>query len=247
MVPSILLSEVLEDGFGFWHLCLLSFSLLNVSRMMPSTLLSEASPDPLIALRFIRTNAVRMVIGAVLLPTVYWAVSVYSTYQRERRIAREIEAHGGEVRFWFVGPDWVPKPIQDILPIFDRIWRIESVSNPDEMVLVKMGLLANLTDLNLDNSQATEAGLEHLKRLTKLQRLDLCNMQITDSGLEHLKKLTNLADLNLVNTQVTDAGLKHLKGMASLNNLHLHQSETTAEGRELLRRALPNCKITPNP
>ena len=33
----------------------------------------------------------------------------------------------------------------------------------------------------------TDAGLEHLKGLTKLQWLDLAGTEVTDAGLEHLK------------------------------------------------------------
>ena len=39
----------------------------------------------------------------------------------------------------------------------------------------------------------------------------LQNTQVTDACLEHLKGLTNLETLNLIGTQVTDAGVKNLQ------------------------------------
>ena len=66
----------------------------------------------------------------------------------------------------------------------------------------------------------TDAGLVHLKGLTKLQILDLRYSRITDAGLLHLKELTGLKTLHLRRTQITDAGIAELQ------------------------KALPNCKIT---
>ena len=42
---------------------------------------------------------------------------------------------------------------------------------------------------------------------------DLHGTRITDAGLEHLRGLTKLQRLNLSFTEVTDAGLDHLKGL----------------------------------
>jgi len=67
------------------------------------------------------------------------------------------------------------------------------------------------TSVSLSNTQVTDAGLEHVKGLTKLWDLDLSNTQVTDAGLEHLKGLTNLVDLRIENTQVTDVGINDLK------------------------------------
>ena len=46
-------------------------------------------------------------------------------------------------------------------------------------------------DLNL-NTKVTDAGLAHLKRLTKLETLYLHRTKVTDAGLVHLKGLTKL-------------------------------------------------------
>ena len=65
---------------------------------------------------------------------------------------------------------------------------------------------------------------------------------ITDTGLEHLKGLTRLQDLALP-PAITDVGLEHLKGLTSLRVLGLGRTRVTDSGREMLRKALPNCRI----
>ncbi len=42
------------------------------------------------------------------------------------------------------------------------------------------------------------------------------NTKVTDAGLAHLKRLTKLETLYLHRTKVTDAGLVHLKGLTKL-------------------------------
>jgi len=47
--------------------------------------------------------------------------------------------------------------------------------------------------------------------------------------------------------RITDAGLEHLKGLSNLKHLDLDDKKVTAEGRAMLRKALPNCEIYPDP
>ena len=84
----------------------------------------------------------------------------------------------------------------------------------------------------------TDAGLEHLKGLTKLQSLNLRCTKVTDAGLEHLKGLTNSNRWTL-GTKVTDAGLEHLKGLTKLQSLDLWRTQVTDAGLEHLIRVDP--------
>jgi len=97
------------------------------------------------------------------------------------------------------------------------------------------GLMGNQGRLNLSHTQVTDAGLVHLKGLTKLGYLDLRHTQVTDAGLVHLKGLTKLGQLCLDNTQITDAGLAHLKGLTNLFHLQLADTSITDAGLESLK------------
>ena len=65
----------------------------------------------------------------------------------------------------------------------------------------------------------------------------------TDAGLVHLKGLTKLEGLRLGFAQVTDAGLTHLKGLTNLVVINLEDTKVTDVGIAKLRKALPNCKL----
>ena len=49
-------------------------------------------------------------------------------------------------------------------------------------------LLTCCAGLYLNNTQVTDAGLVHLKGLSKLQYLDLSNTQVTDEGVKKLQQ-----------------------------------------------------------
>ena len=66
---------------------------------------------------------------------------------------------------------------------------------------------------------------------------------MTDAGLVHLKGLTRLVHLHLTNTQVTDAGLVHLKDLTQLQLLSVVRTEVTDAGRQELLRAIPRLQI----
>lgn len=67
--------------------------------------------------------------------------------------------------------------------------------------------------------------------------------KITDAGLVHLKGLTKLQSLELDDTKITDSGLLHLKGLTNLRVLKLKGTRVTRAGYEKLLKALPKCDI----
>ena len=69
------------------------------------------------------------------------------------------------------------------------------------------------------------------------------NPQILDAGLEHLKRLTKLKYLILDKTRVPDAGLEHLKGLTNLKHLCLYNTQVAHAGVASFEKALPNCQI----
>ncbi len=104
--------------------------------------------------------------------------------------------------------------------------------------------LARLKKLSLINTVITDKGLAHLKGLTHLETLDLSATKITDQGLANLKGLANLRELNLGLTKITDAGLDHLKGLTQLRKLDLFLTKVTADRVRELQKDMPRAKIT---
>ena len=95
----------------------------------------------------------------------------------------------------------------------------------------------------MDVPQAVESS--HAKRAaSRVLGLSIHGTLITDAGLVHLKGLTKLQELHLNETKVTDAGLAHLKRLAELQTLLLGGTSITDRGIAELQQALPNCFIT---
>ena len=113
-------------------------------------------------------------------------------------------------------------------------------------LLADLGSLTSIEVLDLNDTFATNADLEHLRGLTSLKALCLNDTDVTDAGLVNLKRLTRLESLDLSNTEITDAGLEHLQGLTGLKSLDPRNRQVIAEGWARLRKALPNCKIDVN-
>jgi hypothetical protein len=101
-----------------------------------------------------------------------------------------------------------------------------------------------VTQVDLNGTKVTDAGLKHLKELKELRSLDLSGTQVRDAGLKELKELKELRSLDLSDTEVRDAGLKELKELKELRKLNLYSTKVTDAGVAELQQALPNCKIT---
>jgi hypothetical protein len=68
---------------------------------------------------------------------------------------------------------------------------------------------------------------------------------------EESSEFVNVSNLRGFNGMLafdfTDADLEPFKVLTRLESLHLENTQTTPEGRDRLRKALPNCEITPDP
>ena len=100
---------------------------------------------------------------------------------------------------------------------------------------------------HLNGTRVSDAGLEHLKGLTRLQELCLGGTKVSDAGLKHLKGLTQLKTLYLGQTAVGDTGLQYLKGLTQLKTLYLDQTKVSDAGVIDLQKALPNTYIARSP
>ena len=153
---------------------------------------------------------------AVALPFA-WLETEVQAARGQREVVEEIQKLGGQV-------------------CYDYQYDLsDTTSRPPEPAwlrgLVGDDLFANVTQVILNNSGISDAGLEHLKGLPQVQELALCNTKVSDAGLEHLKGLTRLQGLYLKSTKVS--GLEHLKGLTRLQGLYL--KSTKVSGLEHLK------------
>jgi hypothetical protein len=105
----------------------------------------------------------------------------------------------------------------------------------------------NLTNLDLVGRDITGDHVALLKGFPALRALGLSQSSVTDNDLKLLELLPKLAWLDLSLTQVSSAGLAHLQKLTQLEKLILTGTKMTEEDIAILRKALPNCRILPEP
>ncbi len=92
--------------------------------------------------------------------------------------------------------------------------------------------LPRLESVAFGRAKVTDADLAYLARCPKLISICSCNAQpgITDAGIEHVKKLTRLERLELKGPNITDVGLTHLAGLTALESLSLEGARVSGSG-----------------
>jgi uncharacterized protein (TIGR03067 family) len=106
-------------------------------------------------------------------------------------------------------------------------------SSVDELltkIAPQLKILGRVTELRLDGSKVTDAGLAALEGINNLERINLEQTAITDAGLDHLRNMTTLTQLNLNESQVTPAGVHNLlKSLPQLRVTRLSHAESHSE------------------
>jgi hypothetical protein len=117
-----------------------------------------------------------------------------------------------------------------------------------------IGAFSAMTDLSLEETRVTAAGMRHLRGLKRLEWLNLyrCkigddglaamgelpNLQhlpvgksgVTDAGLESVSKFRKLEYLGLRGNSISDAGLRHVRPLTHLKGLNLAETKVTDQG-----------------
>lgn len=99
--------------------------------------------------------------------------------------------------------------------------------------------------LQMANQDVTDQTLTHLRGMANLRELDLNDSQVSDDGLAELSKLTALKRLRLRGTRITDRGMGYLSRLPELKQLDLRQTlisddaveqwEAAGEGRRAIQ------------
>ncbi len=138
--------------------------------------------------------------------------------------------------------------IADLRPLAPRLHALSDLEM-ENSALTDAGIeplsgATRIGGLTIVGSRMTDAGLDHLASLTSLWRLRLDRSAITDAGLARLKSLKSLETLSLTETELTDSSVETLAGFQSLKSLNLDRSGISPAGIERLKQALPKARIS---
>jgi|GEM_PF-444391 len=82
----------------------------------------------------------------------------------------------------------------------------------------------NLVGVNLIDCGAGDEDLALLASIPTLKKLSVSGAKITDAGVEHISKMTGLVELVLQNTDATNAGIAKLVALKNLRLLNLQRT-----------------------
>jgi hypothetical protein len=109
-------------------------------------------------------------------------------------------------------------------------------SSSCEEVLSLLAGMSGLRTVLLQGTQATDAGLAHLRGMTGLVDLYIWDASlVTNAGVAHLAGLPKLKKVHIGNSRMTDVGLGHLGGSLSLEEMSLQGNRFTDAGLARLR------------
>ena len=148
--------------------------------------------------------------------------------KRKAAIAAILQA-GGDIKVFTIEPMSVSL---DRLSIYEINLREAEVDNT---LLVHVGNLKEVRQLDLSNAKIDDEGLKHLIHLP-LRELWLQSTDITDASAATISEIKSLDFLQLNATKLSDVFLKQLAPMPKLEDLGLRGTLVTGEGMQHLQR-----------
>ena len=126
-----------------------------------------------------------------------------------------------------LGDPEVPDPEAELEPAFAELFDqpLDAVGKVVLVPLEPLAGLANLEWLNVDNTQLSDAGLQHFRMMNKLTFLHLGSTAVSDAGLPQLEGLASLKDLKVTRTAVTAAGVTKLQAKLPNTEIQLKYIE----------------------
>ncbi len=115
-----------------------------------------------------------------------------------------------------------------------RYLKLENAAITD-VSLPALAQLPDLSELSLAGTQISEAGLENLAKARGLTRLDLNGLAIRGEGLAALNDLPKLSEIRLQDTLLDDSGLTALGTLANLRKLKLSRTRISDAGLAALK------------
>jgi Leucine-rich repeat (LRR) protein len=102
------------------------------------------------------------------------------------------------------------------------MWRGPQKEKNCDAGLAQLKPMKQLTELYIDQSKITPAGIAEIAQMTQLEKLSVAMVSaFTDEHLQMLAPLVNLKYLDLTNSLVTDDGLQHVTAFPELETLKI--------------------------
>jgi hypothetical protein len=105
-----------------------------------------------------------------------------------------------------------------------------SLDNLSDETLSYLGKMPQLTELKVDETDVSNAGLKYLVPLKNLIMLSASHTLITGEGLSDIEKLSGLERLELCGTRLSDASISKLESLKQLHLLGLSRTGIGDEG-----------------
>ena len=116
-------------------------------------------------------------------------------------------------------------------------WLDLGFTQVDDRVFTQSGQVPwDITRLNLESTQITDASMAAIASMKNLTELDLSGCKVTDAGLEALANHPSLKQLWLTNSTVTDRSIEVLASIPRLERLEASGSLSAEGYRQLLKK-----------
>lgn len=154
------------------------------------------------------------------------SVGLFIKEMRDHRAAiAAVEDSRAGISFKQGGPEWLRRFVSDE----KYFWR---------PVAVRFNDAQPITDAELRSL------MPHLLEFDELNYINLYRSNVTDAGVAELLPLSpKLEAIDIRSTSVSDSSVPVLKQFPQLTLLRVHGSAITDQGRNEIRKALPNCKF----
>jgi uncharacterized membrane protein len=141
------------------------------------------------------------------------------------------------------GSGAIAQPLAQGSESLDVDFHLRGAAVTDEQLAALDALAPRLVQLNLAHTAITDAGLEHVAKLTALEQLNLSETALGDEGVAHLAPLAKLEVLNLYATHVTDRALAQIAALPSLKRVYLWQTQVSDAGAAALATLRPDLSV----
>jgi len=102
--------------------------------------------------------------------------------------------------------------------------------------LVRNQVTPNLCELNLADTNVSDAAMKNIEKLHQLRKLSLFYCKISDNGLQRLGGLKSLEELSVDSREITDNGIRFLRRLPTLKRLDLFSCKISNDGCHTISR-----------